>query len=78
MRNCYEHQLKQNHTLQGNVSLTLRIGPDGRVSGARVGGSLQDPAVFSCVRNLAQSWQFPQPSGGCVVVGQTFAMRPQE
>lgn len=78
VRNCYERQLKQNHTLAGNMSLTLRIGTDGKVSGTRVGGSLRDPTVFACVRNLASSWSFPAPTGGCAVVGQSFSFTPQQ
>lgn len=79
VRNCYERQLKTNHSLQGSVSLNLKIGRDGRVAGTQVGGSLRDPAVFSCVRNLAQQWRFPAPTGGsCAVLAAPFSFTPRE
>jgi len=79
VRNCYERQLKSNHTLAGNMSLTLRIGTDGKVTGTHVGGSLRDPTVFACVRNLASSWTFAAPTGGsCAVVSQSFNFTPQQ
>lgn len=78
VRNCYERQLKTNHTLSGSLNLQLKIGRDGSVQGARVGGSLRDPAVFACVRQLAQSWTFPAPTGGnCAVISAPFNMTPQ-
>lgn len=79
VRNCYERQLKTNHQLQGTLSLHLRVGQNGQVTGAQVGGSLRDPAVFSCVRNLAQSWRFPAPTGGnCAVISAPFNLTPRE
>lgn len=79
VRNCYERQLKTNHTLQGTLNLQLRVGGNGEVTGARVGGSLRDPAVFSCVRNLASSWRFPVPTGGnCAVINAPFQMTPRD
>ena len=79
VRNCYERALKQNHTLAGTVSLRLRVGNTGGVTGVHVGGSLRDPAVFACVRNLANSWSFPAPSGGsCAVLAQGFDFTPQD
>jgi len=79
VRSCYERQLKQNHTLAGNLSLRLKVGPDGSVVATAVGGSLRDPVVFGCVRNLASSWRFPAPTGGnCAVVSAPFAFTPQE
>ncbi len=79
VRNCYERQLKTNHTLQGSLSLQLKVGSNGQVTGTRVGGSLRDPAVFSCVRNLAQQWRFPAPTGGnCAVLSAPFQFTPRE
>ncbi len=78
IRNCYERQLKTNHTLQGNMRVMVRVGRNGRVSGTRVNGSLRSPPVFACVRNLANNWQFPEPSGGCAVVSVPFNFSPRE
>jgi len=79
VRNCYERQLKTNHTLQGSLNLQVKVGSNGRVQAARVGGSLRDPTVFACVRRLAQSWSFPAPEGGnCAVISAPFNMTPQQ
>jgi len=79
VRNCYERQLKTNHTLSGSLSLHLKVGANGQVQATQVGGSLRDPSVFSCVRNLAQSWRFPSPTGGnCAVISAPFNLTPRE
>ena len=78
IRNCYERQLKQNHTLQGNMNVYVRVGQNGQVTGTRVNGSLRSPEVFACVRNLASHWSFPNPTGGCAVVSVPFSFTPQD
>jgi hypothetical protein len=78
IRNCYERQLKQNHTLQGNMRVIVRVGQNGRVTGTQVNGSLRNPEVFACVRGLAAGWTFPNPTGGCAVVSVPFNFTPQE
>jgi len=78
IRNCYERQLKQNHTLQGRMRVLVRVGSNGRVTGTRVSGSLRSPPVFACVRNLAGTWTFPNPSRGCAVVSVPFNFSPRE
>jgi len=77
-RNCYERRLKVNQTLSGQVQLQIRVGRDGSVTGVRTGGSLRDPQVLSCVRNIAQRIRFPRPTGGCAVVSQPFDFTPRE
>ena len=77
VRACYERALKRNNFLQGNVTVSLRVQPDGSVEGVRVGGSLGDSEVFSCVRRLATGWQLPRPRGGCANVRVPFALTPR-
>jgi hypothetical protein len=78
VRNCYERALKINNTLEGNLSMTLRVDNRGQVTGTRMGGSLRDPQIFSCVRQLAQSWEFPAPTGGrCAVISAPFNFTPR-
>ena len=77
MRNCYERRLKVNNTLQGSVSLSLKVSASGSVVGVQVGGSLRDNDVFSCVRTIAQSMRFPAPTGGaCAVVRVPYNFTP--
>lgn len=76
-RNCYERRLKVNNTLEGNVSLQVRVGRDGSVTGVRTGGSLRDPPTLACIRGIAQRIHFPQPQGGCAVAATTIRLTPQ-
>lgn len=78
IRSCYERQLKQNHFLQGNMSVMVRVAADGSVAGTRVGGSLRSPPVFACVRGIARTWNFPPTGGGCAVVSVPFNFSPRE
>ena len=77
VRSCYERALKSNNLLQGQISVRLTVGTNGKVSSVNVGGSLRDAAVYQCVRNLAAQWTFPKPSGGCVVAAIPFTMTPR-
>jgi hypothetical protein len=78
VRSCYERRLKVNNILQGNLTLKLRVGSNGKVTSAQLGGTLQDQEVYSCVRSLAQGWTFPVPSGGsCAVVEVPFQFSPK-
>lgn len=77
VRSCYERALKQNNVLQGTVSVAVLVERDGSVGQMRVGGSLNDNEVFSCVRRLVQEWRFPAPSNKCVQVNVPFNLTPQ-
>lgn len=76
-RNCYERRLKVNNTLEGRVNVQMRVGRSGRVTAVQVGGTLRDPQVLSCVRNIAQRIEFPAPTGGCAVVAAPFNFTPR-
>lgn len=77
VRSCYERRLKANNMLQGTMNLLLTIAPDGRVSSTSLSGSLRDSKVYSCVRNVARTWKFPPPTGGCVRTSVPFSMSPK-
>jgi hypothetical protein len=78
VRACYERRLKQINTLQGTVTLSLKVGRAGNVEAVQVGGSLRDNDVFACVRNVAQSLRFTPPAGGaCAVVQQPYSLSPR-
>ena len=78
VRSCYERRLKVINTLQGTLQVQVRIGADGAVTGLRrAGGTFRDNETFSCVRQLAQSWRFPAPTGGrCAVMVAPFNFTP--
>lgn len=78
VRNCYEKRLRDNSGLEGDLSVELRIGHNGRVSDVRLQGSLRDAKVRSCVSALTKKWSFPRPSGGtCAVVAAPFHFSPR-
>jgi outer membrane biosynthesis protein TonB len=78
VRNCYERRLKVNNVLQGDLKLKIKVGSNGQIAAAAVGGTLKDNEVFGCVRALAQKWTFPPPSGGgCAVVQVPFQFSPK-
>ncbi len=78
VRACYERRLKVNNTLQGRLNVRVIVNRNGSVSQVRVGGSLRDSEVFSCVRELARRWKFPSPSkGACAEVSIPFSLTPR-
>jgi hypothetical protein len=78
VRSCYERRLKVNNILQGTVNVRMVVGRTGNVEQVSVGGSLRDSEVFSCVRRLARSWEFPAVEGGsCAIVSIPFRMTPR-
>ncbi len=77
-RNCYERRLKVNNTLEGRVSVRMRVSRSGAVDAVQVGGTLHDSQVLSCVRNIANHIRFPAPTGGsCAVVAAPFNFTPR-
>jgi hypothetical protein len=78
IRACYERALRNNNQLQGSISLEVRVGANGRVDNARIGGNLKDAEVRKCIQNLAKGWSFPSPTGGnCAVVGAPYNFTPK-
>lgn len=77
VRACYERRLKVNNVLQGVVNVRVIVDNDGTVDQVAVGGSLRDSEVFSCVRRLASTWRFPNPTGGCAQVNVPFRLTPR-
>jgi len=79
VRTCYERRLKVNNVLQGDRKLKVKVDSSGSVVATAVQGTLRDNEVFSCVRGLAQRWNFPSPSGGdCAVVQVPFNFMPRK
>lgn len=76
---CYEHRLKANPLLQGQMMLQVRVATDGHVDGVQVAGSLHDREVFTCVRNLANRMRFPHVTQGtCAVVAVPYTFTPRQ
>jgi ferric-dicitrate binding protein FerR (iron transport regulator) len=77
IRGCYERSLKRDPSLAGTVSLQVRVGGSGRVSGATVESStLVDASeVGECLAREARSWKFATGRNSTVVY--PFVFRPQ-
>ena len=68
VRACYERGLQKSPRLAGRLSLRFLIGPQGRVTTARVSqSSLRNAGVESCIQSRLMSWKFPKPEGGVSV-----------
>jgi hypothetical protein len=74
---CYAQRRASLPGLAGTLVLQLRVGADGRVTHANVGGELGDESLRACVGNAALGWLFPPPVGGdCAVVSAPFDLGP--
>lgn len=77
-RSCYEKALSSNATLEGTLTIGVKIGPGGQVCGARViKDGLHDPGVSNCVVNRFASSTFPPPQGGCAEVNVPLRFMPK-
>lgn len=66
-RGCYNRALQNNSSLEGKMSVAVKISPSGAVCSASVtNDTLGEASVSSCVAQLFRSGQYPAPSGGCV------------
>ena len=78
IRACYEEGLTNNPSLAGVVKARFTIAADGTVAAAKVGEStLDSPEVEDCLIDRIQSWVFPKPRGGVVIVNYPFKFTSQ-
>lgn len=77
-RSCYEKALSSNATLEGTLTVGVKVGPGGQVCGARVvNDGLHDPGVSNCVIARFMSATFPAPQGGCAEVNVPLRFMPK-
>ncbi len=77
VQTCYERGLRNNNLLQGSMDVQLTIDVNGEVRAVSIGGDVHDPQVHSCVRRVAKTWKFSQPTGGCVRINVPFQLTPK-
>ena len=78
-RSCYEKALSSNSTLEGTLTVGVKVGPGGQVCGAHVvADGLHDPGVANCVVSRFMSSTFPAPQGGCVEVNVPLRFMPKK
>ena len=78
-RGCYETALRNNATLEGTITVAVKVGPDGSVCGARVvADGLHDPGVTNCVINKFAGAKLPPAQGGCAEVNVPLRFMPKK
>lgn len=75
---CYDNALASDNTLQGKVTISVKIGGNGGVCGVNVvSNELSNASVAQCVANSFRSASgFPAPKGGCVEVNLPINFKP--
>jgi len=77
-RSCYEKALSSNATLEGTLTVGVKVGLAGQVCSARVvADGLHDPGVSNCVVNRFAGSTFPAPQGGCAEVNVPLRFMPK-
>jgi len=66
-RRCYQLGLRQNPELQGTVTLTAKVGPNGEVLGVG-GGSAALSTIVPCLKAVVSAGGFSPPEGGGAVI----------
>jgi len=77
IQRCYEQGLVRDPTLEGRVSVSFVIGPNGAVVGSSfVDDSLGDSTAAECMAAAVRTWTFPRPDpSGPVSVRFPFNLR---
>lgn len=76
---CYQERVQANRDLQGKVTLSFVIMPNGTVNNAAVTNStMNDAALNRCIVDKMSRWRFPQPKdGGMVDVAYPLILKTQ-
>jgi outer membrane biosynthesis protein TonB len=78
-RPCYERALRVNSALQGKLTVSVRVDPQGNVCGASIASdAIHSPEVSNCVMGMFRSAKFPPPTGGCIEAQVPLSFVPKE
>ena len=78
-RPCYERALRVNASLQGKLTVSVRVDPSGNVCSASIKeDAVHSPEVSNCVTGMFRSAKFPPPTGGCMDVNIPLNFTPRE
>jgi hypothetical protein len=67
-RNCYEQGLNSNPEMQGSVTLTAKVGPNGEVQSVGGGGGGSLGPIVGCLKAVVSSGAFAPPEGGGAII----------
>jgi len=75
---CYSEELDKNPELKGKIVIKFTIGKDGYVTRSAVRSTtMNNPAVEQCMLDAFETFVFPKPKGGgIVVVSYPFVFKP--
>lgn len=75
-RRCYNSALSQDSTLQGKLTVSVRIAANGQVCSANIASNeMGSQQVAACVSNSFRNGAYPAPKGGCVDVNVPMNFR---
>jgi TonB family protein len=79
-RPCYERALRVNSALQGKLTVSVKVDPQGNVCATSIAqDAVHSPEVSNCVMGMFRSARFPAPSGGgCVELQIPLSFVPRE
>lgn len=78
VRGCYERALARDATLQGELTVRLRIEADGRVSQTALSGDDALRGAGRCLEDALRGLLFPPPTGGAATVTVPYVFRAGE
>jgi hypothetical protein len=78
VRACYERALARDATLQGELTVRLRVEADGRVSQTALSGDDALRAAGRCMEAALRGLVFPAPTGGAATVTVPYVFRAGE
>jgi hypothetical protein len=67
-RRCYQQGLNSNPEMQGSVTLTAKVGPNGEVLGVGGGGGGSLGPIVGCLKAVVAGAQFAPPDGGGAII----------
>lgn len=78
VRGCYERALARDATLQGELTVRLRVESDGRVSQTALSGDDALRGAGRCLETALRGLVFPAPAGGAATVTVPYVFRAGE
>ena len=78
VRGCYERALARDATLQGELTVRLRVEADGRVSQTALSGDDALRGAGRCMEQALRGLVFPAPRGGAATVTVPYVFRAGE
>jgi hypothetical protein len=67
-RRCYQQGLNTNPEMQGSVTLTAKVGPNGEVLGVGGGGGGSLGPIVGCLKAVVSGGAFSPPDGGSAII----------